>query len=325
METIVVLAVSWLSARSTSPKMQLLGVCEFLDGFSRERVLPELPPLPFDIVVADNCVRMAVQPEGPPGLRGVHIITSDECATFLFSLQPVWSIRILESISKINVPSLLHFQVTAAMPPFVRPAAVPKARPARRDDVPSEFDFDDPFAFGAAAVPPLPPPPTPPVAGDLAADLSEDDASLPPDVVDDVLDCFEAELVDIAAVAAPASPAPATPPIVAGAGDEHIDEIDACRRWEAYYMARLCAPRKNVSMRCYMHTKCSIAKMRKNVDNETLMKWLFYATPCPGATAEERAKRRSEHLEEYVRLTSGGSSSSASGSGAAAAHPTSST
>ena len=38
---------------------------------------------------------------------------------------------------------------------------------------------------------------------------------------------------------------------------------------------------RNVSMRCYVHSRCSLAKVRGAVTNRDLLEWLFAAEPPP--------------------------------------------
>eukprot|EP00959_Pyramimonas_sp_CCMP1952_P331079 6933056-Pyramimonas_sp.AAC.1 len=56
--------------------------------------------------------------------------------------------------------------------------------------------------------------------------------------------------------------------------------------------------RRNVGIRCYMHSNCSITRTRKRFDDEAILKWLFSVAPVPaGSSAAVKAAARASHLE----------------------------
>ena len=62
---------------------------------------------------------------------------------------------------------------------------------------------------------------------------------------------------------------------------------------------------RNVSMKCYMHIGCSVAKARHTVSDEFLKRWLFSAIPpAPHCIGIERSNLGRQHMDEFQRMFS---------------------
>jgi len=322
------LVIQLLVTTCGKPKCQMFADCGLsIAGSHPLRFHPARPP-PYRISVLDRVSRMG----GPA--REIAISTSDEVAQYLLSLSSDWTLRPLE----YDLPEgedLLAMVVRRHLDAFEKPVSAPRRSSKPKHVYPSVFDLGDPFEYGRGLfqnVPVVDPPPQHTDVREHAADVSDSEHSGMSDHVmlhvdQDFAEDVEDEIgEDIAMPDCHTEDGSIDPNCSSEAEPEEESEED--RRVRAISTAEITNPmgyvksavspwdgvtnvgrittwpvempmeRRNVGIRCYMHSNCSITRTRKRFDDEAILKWLFSVAPVPaGSSAAVKAAARASHLE----------------------------